>query len=350
MTAAVDGSVDPVVAAAPAGGGRTGGGRSRSAVLRKPVAFIVLAAAFASPAFAGIGGYWLYVASLTLIYVLGAAGLNIILGYAGQISLAQGAFMGVGGYAVAILSGLHGWPMIVSLLVGALCGFVLGLVIGAPAIRVATHYLAMVTLGIEVIYLLVVSNESEITHGALGIDGVPRPSLWGLHMTSNRSYHVFVAIVVAAGLALLYWVLTSPWGRAFKSIRENERRAATLGVNVDLYKLLAFALGCGTAAIGGGLLVSLIHYSDPDTFPLELSFQLLLMVVIGGRGRFVGPFLGAVLVTVLPEVLRGTANLYILIFAFATIVILMFMPRGLITIWDWTYYKITGRPAPQLTK
>jgi branched-chain amino acid transport system permease protein len=312
--------------------------------------FAVATVVAAAPAFLGIGSYWLYLASLTLVYFLGAAGLNLILGYAGQISLAQGAFMGVGGYTVAILAGEHGWPMPLALVAGAVLGFALGLLVGGPALRVSTHYLAMVTLGVEVIFLLVAANQTVLTGGALGISGVPRPSVGPIQFTSDPAYHVFVAVVVMLVLFGLYVILSSTWGRAFKSIRENEMRAWMLGVNVRAYKLLAFAIGCATAAVAGALLASLVGFVDPDTYPLNLSFMLLLMVVVGGRGRFEGPLLGAILVTIAPEVLRGTQNLYLVIFAVVTLLVLMFMPKGLISLWDRAYLKVRGRPAPQLTK
>jgi branched-chain amino acid transport system permease protein len=276
--------------------------------------------------------------------------LNLILGYAGQISLAQGAFMGVGGYAVAILGIQLHWPMPAALVVGAVLGFLLGLVVGAPALRVSTHYLAMVTLGVEVIFLLVATNQVGLTGGPRGLPGVPRPWLGPIAMTSDQYYHVFVAVVVALVLGLHYFILRSTWGRAFKTIRENEMRAAMLGVDVQAYKLLAFAIGSASAAVAGGLLASLVGYVDPDTFPMNLSFQLLLMVVVGGRGRFEAPLLGALLVTLLPEVLRGAQSLYLVIFAALTLLIILFLPRGLIVVWDAAFLRLTGKPAPVLTK
>ncbi len=312
---------------------------------------LVMFAVFAAPAVLLSGSsYWLYVASLTLVYALGAAGLNLILGYAGQISLAQGAFMGLGGYAVAILSVNQGWPILPALVVGAVAGFALGLLIGIPALRVSTHYLAMITLGVEVIYLVIAVNDADLTNGPIGIAGVPRPDLAGLVLKTDASFHIFVAVVVTLVIGFLLFVLNSTWGRAFKAVRENEMRASMLGVDVRRYKLLAFAIGSAVAAIAGGLLASLIGFVDPDTFPMSLSFQLLLMVVVGGQGRIEGPLLGAILVTVLPELLRGTASMYLIIFAALTLIVVMFMPKGLVTLWDALYRSVRGRPAPRLTK
>lgn len=315
------------------------------------VGLLAMFAVFAAPAvLLGGSSYWLYVASLTLVYALGAAGLNLILGYAGQISLAQGAFMGVGGYAVAILSVTYGMPVLVGIGVGALAGFLLGLLIGIPALRVSTHYLAMITLGVEVIYLVLAINLTDLTNGTLGIPGIPRPELPGFAFKTDASFHVFIAAVATLVLGFLLFVLNSTWGRAFKAVRENEMRASMLGVNVRRYKLLAFAIGCAVAAVAGGLLASLIGFVDHDAFPMSLSFQLLLMVVVGGQGRFEGPLLGAILVTVLPELLRGTASMYLIIFAALTLVIVMFMPKGLVTLWDALYLRVRGTPAPRLTK
>lgn len=304
----------------------------------------------ASPAFFDVGSYWLYLATLTLIYLLGAAGLNVILGYAGQTSLAQGAFMGVGGYTVAILTSQHGWPMLAALGTGGLVGFGLGLAVGIPALRVSTHYLAMVTLGVEVVYLLVVTNQQRLTGGAQGMQVPIGLSIGPLDLTSNSAYHVFVVVVVTLILGVLLFILRSPWGRAFKGIRENANRAAILGVNIRAYTLLAFAIGCSVAAIGGGMVTPLLGFVDPDTFGLPLTFQLLLMVVLGGRGRFEGAVLGAIVVTLLPQLLSASQNLYLVIFAAVAILMLMFMPRGLVTVLDWTWLKIARRPVPGLTK
>lgn len=317
----------------------------------KPLlALAVFGVVVASPAFFDIGSYWLYLSTLTLVYVLGAAGLNVILGYAGQISLAQGAFMGTGGYTVAILVSQHGWPMLAALAMGGLLGFGLGLAVGIPALRVSTHYLAMVTLGVEVVYLLVVTNQQRLTGGAQGMAVPMGLTIGRLDLTSDTSYHVFVAVVVTLILGVLLFILRSPWGRAFKGIRENANRAAMLGVNIRAYTLLAFAIGCSVAAIGGGMVTPLLGFVDPDTFGLPLTFQLLLMVVLGGRGRFEGAVLGAIVVTLLPQLLSASQNLYLVIFAAVAILILMFMPRGLVTLLDWTWLKIARRPLPGLTK
>jgi len=292
--------------------------------------------------------YLLYLSSLTCIYMICACGLNIILGYAGQISLAQAGFLGIGAYTVALLGpAVSFWVALP--LAGLIC-FVIGLGLGFPSLRVKTHFLAMVTLGFTVIVYLILVNEQQWTGGPFGLFNIPRPRIGPLAFASPAGYHVIVALVTFILLLLAFWALNSQWGRAFKAIRENEGRAEMLGVNIRNYKLMAFAIGSGFAGIAGGLISPLFGYIDPTMFALGFSFQFLLMVVVGGIGRFEGPLLGAIIVAILPEALRVTEKLYPIIFALAAILIMVFMPKGSVSFIDWIYRKLTGKEEVQLTK
>jgi branched-chain amino acid transport system permease protein len=293
----------------------------------------------------GFEQYKLYVASLTLVYLILAIGLNLTLGYAGQISLAHAAFMAQGSYAVAIL-GARGLPVEVGLLVGAGLGFLSGLVVGFPALKVKHHYLAMVTLGFTIIVFLVLRNWESLTGGSFGISAIARPAWGPLRFQSDRGYYVYMVGWAAVVVASAWWILTSRWGRAFRAIRENEMRAEVVGVSLRSYKLMAFAIGAAYAGVGGALFAPLLGYIDPGAFTLDRSIQFLMMVVIGGLGRFEGPFIGAVLVTVLPEVLRASEGLYLIIYALAVILMMLFMPRGLVGVWDGALALLDrGRPA-----
>ena len=149
----------------------------------------------------------------------------------------------------------------------------------------------------------------------------------------------WTAVVVGSA----YWILTSRWGRAFRAIRENEMRAEALGVSLRNYKLMAFAIGAAYAGIGGALFAPLLGYIDPGAYTLDRSIQFLMMVVMGGLGRFEGPFIGAILVTVLPEVLRASEGLYLVIYALAVILMMLFMPKGLVGVWDWALSRLGPR-------
>ena len=293
--------------------------------------------------------YKLYVLSLTLVYVVLAIGLNLTLGYAGQISLCHAAFMAFGSYAVAIL-GQHGVPFEVGLVLGVVLAFGWGLVLGFPALKVKHHYLAMVTLGFNIIVFLVLRNWESLTGGSFGISSVARPAWGPIRFTSDRAYYLYILGWAAVVVASAYWILTSRWGRAFRAIRENEMRAEAVGVSLRNYKLMAFAVGGAYAGIGGALFAPLLGYIDPGAFTLDRSIQFLMMVVMGGLGRFEGPFIGAIVVTVLPEVLRGSEGLYLIIYALAVILMMLFMPKGLVGLWDLARaFLARGQRAPRLS-
>ena len=289
----------------------------------------------------GLEQYKLYVASLTLVYLIMAIGLNLTLGYAGQISLAHGAFMAFGAYAVAIL-GQRGAPFELGLALGVALAFGWGLVVGFPALKVKHHFLAMVTLGFNIMVFLALRNWESLTGGSFGISGILRPAWGPIGFRSDRAYYVYILGWAALVVGSAHWILGSRWGRAFRAIRENEMRAEALGVSLRNYKLIAFAMGAAYAGVGGALFAPLLGYIDPGAFTLDRSIQFLMMVVMGGLGRFEGPFIGAILVTILPEILRASEGLYLVIYALAVILMMLFMPKGLVGVWDWATELLRG--------
>ena len=323
-------------------------GRTRTTRVLPVISWICLLVFLVLPAFVLKSAYMLYLTSLTCVYFCTASGLNLILGYAGQISLAQAAFMGIGAYSVALLGpAISFW---FALVIGAAISFVLGFILGFPSLKVKHHYLAMVTLGFNIIVYLILTNEQEITGGPYGVFNIERPRLGPFDFTTDAGYHVLIAIGAFIISVLTYWILNSQWGRAFKGIRENELRAEMVGVSLMHYKLLAFAIGSAFAGVAGGFLAPLLGFIDPTIFALGLSFQFLLMVIVGGSGRFEGPFIGAIIVTIFPEMFRVAERLYFFIFALTAILILIFMPKGAVALWDWLFKTVTGKEAPRLTK
>lgn len=312
---------------------------ARRASIRRFVSLAVLCGLLVLPL--GLEQYKLFVGSLVLVYVIAAIGLNLTLGYAGQISLAHAAFLAFGAYSVAILQPL-GVPFEVCALAGTAISFCFGLLIGFPALRVKHHYLAMVTIGFTIIVFLILRNWESFTGGSFGIAGIERPD-WGfVSFTSDRAYYVYTLFWAVPVLASAYWIKNSRWGRAFKSIRENEMRAEALGVSLRNYKLMAFAIGAGYAGIAGALFAPLLGYIDPPAFYIERSILFLLIVVIGGLGRFEGPIIGAIVVVVLPELLRGSQSLYLIIFSVCIMLMMLFWPKGLIGLWDLVTRKLAS--------
>lgn len=290
----------------------------------------------------GQGNYIIYTLSSWLLFSIAAMGLNLTLGYAGQVSLAQAAFMGIGAYVTALmtLAGIH-WTL------GALCSiltcFTVGLILGYPALRVQHHFLAFVTLAFNTLVFLVLRNEEEITGGSFGLVGMPRPDFFGFSTGRNFEFYYFTLACFLLAAGVMWWILRSPWGRAFKALRENPIRAESLGLKIRRQTLLAFAIGSAFGGLAGALQTPLVQFIEPHSFALLLSLKLLLMVVVGGSGYFFGPMLGAAVVILLPEMLRFTEGYYLIIYSFLVIVLMVFSPRGLIGLGYKLYDKFKPR-------
>ncbi|HEY1722027.1 MAG TPA: branched-chain amino acid ABC transporter permease [Magnetospirillaceae bacterium] len=272
--------------------------------------------------------YGIYLLSMWAVLSIAAVGLNLTLGFAGQVSLAQASFVGIGAYSVALLT-TQGWPFGLALIVAAVLAFAVGWLLGYPALRVQGHYLAFVTLAFGTLVFLVFRNEEWLTGGIAGINRIPRPSLLGLSTKPPLAFYYLCLVALAIVLVLLAALLRSPWGRAFVALRENPIRAMSLGVDTRAYTLLAFAIGAGLGGVAGAFYAPLVQFVDPGSFTLLLSFNLLLMVVVGGIGFFFGPLIGAVVAVLLPEWLRFTEGLYLILYAVLVIVLMAFCPSGL---------------------
>jgi branched-chain amino acid transport system permease protein len=288
-----------------------------------------LVAAFLLAAPFGFKPYGVFILSTWAVMSIAAIGLNLTLGYAGQISLAQAAFVGIGAYVAAQLT-THGWPFWSAYLISGTACFAVGWLLGYPALRVQHHYLAFVTLAFTTLVYLVFRNEEWLTGGIYGISNIPRPSVLGLSTDAPRIFYYFCLAHLALVSGAAWWLIRSPWGRAFVAVRENPVRALSLGVDTRRYTLMAFALGAGLGGIAGALYAPLVQYIDPSPFALGLSLNLLLMVVVGGSGYFLGPYLGAIVAVLLPEWLRFTEGYYLMAYAVLVIVLMAVSPAGLI--------------------
>ncbi len=277
--------------------------------------------------------YGLFILSQWAVMTIAAMGLNLTLGYAGQVSLAQGAFVGIGAYAAAIMT-TQGAPLAAALGVSVLLCFVVGWLLGYPALRVQHHYLAFVTLAFSTLAFLVFRNEDWLTKGIYGISNIPRPTIFGF--ATNRPLPFYYVCLGSLGIVsgALWWLIRSPWGRAFVALRENPVRALSLGIDTRRYTLMAFAIGSALGGIAGTLYAPLTQYIDPVPFNLSLSLDLLMMVIVGGAGFFFGPFLGAMIAVLLPEWLRFTEGYYLMLYAIAVIGLLIYSPSGILGILD----------------
>ena len=276
----------------------------------------------------GLKRYGTYILTLWLVTSIAAMGVNLIVGYAGQETLAQAAFVGIGAYLTAI-AGKHGVPFGWSFAASGALTFVIGIALGFPALRVQKHYLAFVTLAFSVLCWLVFRNEQAVTGGVMGIRDIERPVLFGLKLRLALHFYWFVLAIASVMTFVLWWIVRSPWGRAFTALRENPLRAESLGVDVRLYTLLAFALGSAYGGMAGSLYAPLVEFIDPSPFALGPSLLFMLMVVLGGSGTFVGPFVGAAVAVLLPEWLRAWEEYYLLIYAVLVMAMMALFPAGL---------------------
>ena len=305
-------------------------------------ALVVLAALIVVPNF--LKNYGIHMFTTWLVFIIATMGLNLTVGYAGQKSLGHAAFFGIGAYTVAIFlkAGLSFW---LGLPVAALFCFVVGLALGFPALRVQTIYLAFATLGFNTALWMVMRNEEWLTGGTFGINNIARPSLGSISFDGNLAYY-YLVLCFTIVLALLLWgLLRSPWGKAFTALRDNAIRAESLGIDTRSYTLLSFAIGAVYAGVAGGLYASQVQFIDPALFTVGASIMMYLMVVVGGPGYLLGPVLGSAVGVVLPEWLRFAQAWYLFVFGAAVVVLMIWLPDGLLSIPDRIKARRQSREA-----
>jgi branched-chain amino acid transport system permease protein len=276
-----------------------------------------------------MAAYILHLSILAGIFVILAVSLNLIIGYAGQVSLGHAAFYGIGAYASTLtaMSLNFPWPlaMLAAMLLSGLCGLALGL----PTLRLKEDYLAIVTLGFGVIIDLVIRN-LEITGGPDGIVGVPTPVILGLSFREPLLYLLLVCLGVGFTLLFTWLLVNSYHGRAWKAIRDHEITAQVMGINSPAYKVAIFALAASLAGLAGSLFAHYIKHINYESFGLNTSIMILCMVVLGGMGSIAGSVAGAVILTILPETLREFQSYQDLIFGGLLVALLIWRPQGLL--------------------
>jgi branched-chain amino acid transport system permease protein len=279
----------------------------------------------------------------TNLLILGAAwgiatlGLVVVLGYTGQISLAQAAFYGLGAYAVALGTTRWGVNWWLALILGLAAAILAGAVLGSTTLKLGGHYLAMVTICFQIIYTLINTNWIAVTGGPDGISNIKRPPfLVPLNTAQRYAWFALGALLLVGGL--VWWLRDTALGRAMRAIRENELAAEALGVDTRRVKVIAFVLSAVIGALGGAIYASGYLYISPDSFNFDHAVAFLAMVLVGGSESPVGAILGASLLTFLPEWLRDLKRIYLVIYGCAIILVIVFMPEGL-----WGYVKLLGR-------
>jgi branched-chain amino acid transport system permease protein len=279
--------------------------------------------------------YLTHLGILISIYSILGLSLNLVVGFTGLLSIAHGAFYGIGAYTTAILMTSLGVNFFVSVVAGIVISGIIALLVGIVLSRFDGDYFALTTLGFAVIMLAVFTNWDSLTRGPLGIPGIGRPELFGITLDSNLAFFVLAVIV----LAVIYWlsryITRSSFGRVIRAIREDEDALQVFGYKTSYYKLLIFVVGAAMAAVAGSLYASYISFVDPSAFALLESVFVLSIIIIGGLADHKGAILGAIILVLLPEALRFVgmpqsiaAQMRQLIYGLLLIVMMLYKPTG----------------------
>ncbi|SEG31148.1 branched-chain amino acid ABC transporter permease [Bosea lathyri] len=276
-----------------------------------------------------VGGYAATVVSFALIYAVFVTGLNLFMGFAAQVSFGQNAFAAIGGYVSAVLTATYGWGPLPAMVLGMSAAVAAAAVIGFPALRLKGHYLAMGTLAIGLIAYEITVEWQSVTQGYMGISGIPPFGIAGYEITSDRGQLVMLSLIVAACAFAAARIRRSRFGRALSAVAGSEEAALALGIDVSRYKLMAFLLSAGFAALAGSLFVHVVGFVSPEVFGLHMVIVTFTMLYVGGIGTVAGPLIGALIVSLLPETFRAFKDYQDLAYGAALILLLIYAPRGL---------------------
>jgi branched-chain amino acid transport system permease protein len=271
--------------------------------------------------------YLLHLAIMALFYVILASSLNLVVGYVGEFSLGHTAFLGVGAYTAALTSSRLGLPMWATVPLAGMTAAVFGYVIGAITLRLQGPYFVIITLAFSEVLRIIAGNWVAFTNGPMGLAGISQGGIG-----DKRGFYYVVLALAAVSLYLCYRFVYSNIGRGAVSVRENRYVAQSIGVNPFGLALRAFVLGAFLAGLAGGFYAHYISFVGPEVFQFAFTATMIIMVLIGGKGTLIGPILGAVIVTVLEEQLRQTQELRLTLFGLIVILVVLFLPRGIVSL------------------
>jgi len=280
--------------------------------------------------------YLIHIAILVCIYGIVAMSLNLIVGYTGLISITHAAFFGMGAYATAILMVGHGVNFFVAMLVGIAVAAVASLLIGRVLAGLTSDYYVLGTIGFNYIVFGILINWAELTRGPLGIPGIPRPNIFGIHFSTDALFLFLAFVFLVATYAVCRWVAASSFGRILKAIREDEGAIQVFGYRTSNYKLAVFVIGGALAAVAGSFYASFIRFVAPSSFSVLESAFIFSIVVLGGAANLKGSLIGAFFLVLLPEALRFVgfsadiaAQMRQVVYGLLLVVLMLYRPQGL---------------------
>jgi branched-chain amino acid transport system permease protein len=295
---------------------------------RLNAALVLLLALFLAGLMGLKSGYFNQIAITTMIFVILAASLNLITGTAGLLSLGHGAFFGVGAYAAALLSTKLGWPFWLTVPAAGVAAALVGALVAVPTMRLTSIYFAVATLGIgEMIYVTLL-NWVGFTRGPMGIRSIPGIELWGLKGMGLSL--VVTALAMLVTLWVVHRLTHSYYGNSLRALREDDACADAMGIDVARLKLQSFGVACCFAGVAGALFAHTTGYISPESFRFGESILVLSMIVVGGLGSLYGSVIGAVILSVLPELLRDLGSYRMIAVGLVLFLSILFLPRGLV--------------------
>lgn len=306
----------------------------------------VLAVAFP---FLSNNEYYLSVATLALIYAISALGLNLLTGYTGQFNLAHGGFMAIGAYTVGILTVDYEWSFWLAFVMAILVTMLIGFFVGLVSLRLKSHFFSIFTLCVGYIIFLLIEKWEWLTHGVVGIMNVPVPELGGwVDFNESRAQYFLVLVFLAIGLWLMNRIVRSIVGRSFVAVKNSEPLAEALGINLMRTKILSFVISVAYAGAAGALYAGYVRFLGPDMAYVTHTFNVVMFVLVGGIGTLAGPVIGALLVSTLTQSLQFLEDYRMLIFGPLLIILLIYIPSGIVGVWRKMKAKKMAK-AKQLT-
>jgi branched-chain amino acid transport system permease protein len=281
--------------------------------------------------------YYLHLVIMWGIYAILTLSLNVVIGFAGLLSLGQAAFFGIGAYASAIVVERYGTPYVLALAIAALVPGVVGLLLALPFMRLRLRgiYLGMATFGFGEIAFLVFRNWESMTGGSLGMAAIPPPVIFGFEVVDQRPYVYLVVAVLLIVISLALRLVNTAPGQVLLAIREDELAAEAAGIPTMRYQVVAFGIGAAIAGVAGSLFAHYVTYLSPENFTSSISILILTMLIVGGRGNVLGSLVGAALLVALPEALRLVPEIRVLAYGALLMLMATMRPQGILGNLRW---------------
>lgn len=300
----------------------------------------VIAVALIIPQFIN-SEYYMHLLVYVMMYIMLTQGLNLLTGYLGQLSLGHQTFLGIGAYTSALLAMKAGFPVWSGIILGGVFGAVGSFLISRVTFRVRGSYFVVMTTAFVGIVRLFINNTTALTNGPMGLRAVPPLSLFGYTFLTKASYYYLGVVLASITVYVCYRIAYSRTGRAFVALREHEQLANSVGISFSYYLMISAVVGGFFAGIAGGYYAHYAQFLSPDVLSHNYTITMLLMIVIGGKGTIVGPLLGAIIFTFVPELLRAYEDYRLPIYGAILILSVLCMPQGISPLLTQLWYRIT---------